>query len=793
MGALIGRDDDASEIEQALFDGHRLVTLTGPGGVGKTALAHVVEQRWVDSGASAWFVDCDRWSDPARLLDLIADSIGGGTGDSHEQIAALFIDGDGLLVLDNLEHLVDAGPAIAALVERDERIRIVVTSRVALRLRDEWVHRVEPLGTDALTMLADRIEAAGGERPASDDPLLEAICVLVDRLPLGIELAAARVPAFGLPALVEQLQHSVAGLQDSLRGKRDDHRSPLAAVASTHALLREPNASTLYRRLGAVGGTFGLDVALAMVPDADPVDAAKALAELVEFHLLMRLDDRPSYRMLVVVAEHARTLLTVANERAIADERLIQWAVATSLRPDPRDSEMTDDEHAAWVQRVSAGYPAIAVALDAARRLGRVDALIALVRHLRPFWISSGMLREGLAWAEYTARSVARNDPVYAELCFQAAAIADFAASSDQAKRWTDRGIPVAERSGDRYHLGRLLETAGVLDAAAGRLELAEGMIRRAVQEFRALELPGFIATCMTALADVVALRGDLDESEALYDQAVTLMLDLEMHRPANMARTYWADVSRRNGGAERALRLLDFAERGLANDAMLADYPLAFRALTYCDLGRFGDAAALATLLLDRSAGSPTIVSNATFAQARAAYGLRGSVDADPVHRSIDAFVSIENNSGLIGVLEWVAVVMPGGAGQANLVAAVNDLHRRNGSRRTGPLREVLGAESESPRGASVAEIHSWIDDALRATVGEPSPAKTTPSILSSRELAVLGLVTEGLTDRQIAERLFISIRTAQSHLAHILTKLRVNNRTAAVAAARSLGIISR
>lgn len=791
---LVGRDGLVESLEQSLDDGHRFITLTGPGGVGKTSMALLLQRRWVAAGGQCWFVACERWGEAATLLGHVADTLGGGAGDAGEQIVGGFAGGDGLLVLDNLEHLVAAGPAIAALVASDERVRVIVTSRVALRAAGERVQVVEPLGDAAVELFLDRVEAAGAGRPQRADPRVGEVCDLVDRLPLGIELAAARVPAFGLGGLVDLLRTSVASLDGSSNAVKDEHRSPLATVARTHELMVHPLAVTLYRRLAVVSGAFGLDLAVRLAGDVAAERATAALAELVDFHLVVRLDDRPTFRMLVVVGEHARRELGASGETQLAERYLRDWAIEASFRPDPRDVELTDGEHAAWMERVGAAYPAIRSALANARRDGDGATLRMLVRHLRPYWIGAGMLREGANWSDFAAALHAGDDAAYAELCFQSAAIADFAEGAEAALRWVDRGVPAAERSGDRYHCARLVETGAVAHASAGRLEQAEVLVRRSVALYGELGLPSFVATATSELANILAAQGDLDAADAYYAEAVAALVAHGMDRAGNMARVYWAEVVRHSGAPERSLDLLDVAERGLRDEALLADYVLPFRALAYADLGRFEQAEQLAAIALERAekAGSPTVAAYSLLASARARSGLTPAVmPVEHLHRSIDAFVELDNNLGLVAAVEAAAATCPPGSEREALLAAANELRKRYGSRRPDTVRSRLaGVDDVAPRSASLAEIHGWID---RAAGRRPSsvPGGGEP-MLSKRELEVLQLAGEGLGDRAIAEALFISVRTAQSHLAHVFTKLGVSNRTAAVAGARRLGLLA-
>ena len=723
---LIGRERDLEVVEGLLADGERLITLTGPGGVGKTSLSRRVQQGWVAEGGAAWFVACEQWEDPSSLLEFVADQIGGGAGDAATQISSRFATGDALLVLDNLEHLVVAGASIATLVAMDERIRIVCTSRLALRVRGERVHEVRPLGAAALVMLADRIESAGSPRPTADDPLLDELCDLVDRLPLGIELAAARVPVFGLRGLTVMLRDDTASLDRSSNAVDPRHRSLLGTVAESHALIDDPLAETLYRRLGVMSGSFGLALASGLLDDAPPGAAAQALARLVELHLVTRVGDEPSFRMLVVVREHARRLLAGVGETALTEQRIIDWARRIAHRRDPRDGDMTDDEHRAWMAVVTTEAAAIQSALFIARREGQRDALRSLVGDLRPYWISVGAVREGYGWAETAARLHFDDLAATAELCFHASALADFSHGADVAMQWVERGAPAAEQSGERYFAARLAETGGVLLAAQGRLDEAEATLRRGLALFAELGLESFEWSTMAEIANVAAVRGDLDGAERLYAEIVEPFESAGLDRLANVIRGYWADVARRNGHLSLALELLDRAERGLAGDAMLADYPVAFRAHVFNDLGKYDHARYLAEPLLERSVaqGSTTVEAHTLAALARALHHLdqrEGSVDL--VHRCVDAFALIGSDAGLIDAVELAAECAAPGRSRTSLIAAANALRDRIGARRPPTaLARLSGAELVPAVGATVSEVHQWIAEgsSVRASTGD-------------------------------------------------------------------------
>ena len=797
---LVGRDAALLSLEALLADGERLVTLAGPGGVGKTSLARQLEHRWVGEGGTAWFVACEGWNDPDSLLDFVADQLGGGPGDAAMQIAARFADGVSLLILDNVEQLVAAGPTIAALVAADERVRVVCTSRAALRVRGERVFEVLPLGPEAQVMLADRIEAAGERRPAHDEPLLGELCDLVDRLPLGIELAAARVPTLGLAGLANALRQDSASLDNATSAVDPRHRSLLATVAESYDLLASESARLLHRRLGVVSGTFGLDLVAGLLGEgsgrsASTGEAVAALGELVNLHLVKRVGDEPTYRMLVVVREHARRMLDQRDETLATERALVAWATRISHRRDPRDGEMTDEEHQEWMERITIEYPAVLGALLVARRDADLPAVRSMVAGLRPYWISTGAVREGYRWAETAARLHRDAPSAYAELCFHASALADYSHGADVALQWIERGVPVAEASGEWYFAARLLETAGVAQATRGRLDDAEVCLRRAIDLYGTLELPSFESSATAELANVLAVRGDLDGAEALYRNVVGPLDEAGLQRLASVVRSYWADTARRNGAFDRALDLLDAADRGLVHDAMLADHALAFRALVCTDLGKYEHAQHLAEGVAERAHahGSTTVEAYAVAALARAAHGLGRREQATQLaHRSLDLFDSIGNDFGVIDAIEIAAEMLPAGAQRRAVLAAANERRLRvQAARPPAALRSIPDAAEVPGEAATVSEIHRFIDTAATAA---PVPDVNQPadSLLTVRELDVLRLVAKGLSDRAIAAELFISVRTVQTHVAHIFTKFGVTNRTAAVSAARERGALA-
>ncbi len=343
---LIGRDRLAARVAGHLAD-HRLVTLTGPGGSGKTRLAVAVAA----DRAPVWFVDLSVVDDPARVAVAVAGALG-VRDEPGRPIADTLADalgaGDGLLVLDNCEHVLGgAAELVGVLLERCPTVRVLATSRVALRLRDEVIVPVPPLPGPALDgehtiaglaahpasrLFLERARARSGRPvPESDAGAVAQLCAELDGLPLAIELAAARTPVLSVPEIVARLRadHSVLRSPDPTAPAR--HRTVAAAVESSVDQL-DPAARRLFDRLAVCAGGFDAEAAAAI---AGP-DAADCLAALVEASLVET--QRPGvdarYRMLVPIHRHALARLRGAGDEQDARQAHARHFLALAERAD---------------------------------------------------------------------------------------------------------------------------------------------------------------------------------------------------------------------------------------------------------------------------------------------------------------------------------------------------------------------------------------------------------------------------------------------------------------------------
>lgn len=364
---FVGRGGERRDISTAL-SASRLVTLLGPGGVGKTRLAGVVAEETAGAyPGGVTFVDLVPVRD-GFVAQAVAAALGVVEGPQQpleDAIAERLGRRRSLLVLDNCEHMIGS---VALFVDRllagQSRARVLTTSRERLGLDGERVIRIAPLPTDdAVTLFLDR--AASGDARFSGDPAaLATLCAQLDGLPLAVELAAARGAALGLDGLL-------AGAQDQLRllsggrGRNERHRSLHSMLAWSYDLLDAP-AQTLFRHLAVFVGGFDL-AAAASVTGQDPPAAADALGRLVDQSLLVH--DHARWRMLATVRAYAMRLAADAPaEAAAARERHLLWATETAQRLE--DEPDADFDAVAADLRAAAGYRPTAYPL--VRSLGRL-------------------------------------------------------------------------------------------------------------------------------------------------------------------------------------------------------------------------------------------------------------------------------------------------------------------------------------------------------------------------------------------------------------------------------------
>jgi predicted ATPase/class 3 adenylate cyclase len=370
--SFIGREREVKEVVSMLADGARLLTLTGPGGTGKTRLSIEAASELIPMFKAGVF-----WVEPAPLRDptLVSEEIAKTLGITDD-LAAHISEREILLVLDNLEQVIDAAPELAALVENCPNLRLLVTSREVLRVRGEVEYPVAPLADpDAVELFCARAHADPGEA-------VHDLCRALDNLPLALELAAARASVLSPAQIVERL----SGRLDLLRGGRDaDPRQQTlrATIEWSHELL-SPEEQRLFARLAVfVGGcTLG---AAEEVAGADP----DTLGALVDKSLLRHAEER--FWMLETIREYAAERLEV-SEADVLRRRHAEYFLARAQEAEPF---LLGVSPGGWLDRLERDHDNIRAALDRFESAGQGEPALLLAGAVWEFWCLRGHVAEG--------------------------------------------------------------------------------------------------------------------------------------------------------------------------------------------------------------------------------------------------------------------------------------------------------------------------------------------------------------------------------------------------------------
>lgn len=418
---LIGRQQECEELVALLRRPQsRLVTLTGPGGTGKTRLAlQAAAELFGDFADGVWFVDLAPVSDPQLVLPAIVRTLGlhqGGEVSVHLHLAAYLKGRQTLLLLDNFEQVLDAAPELAALLAAVAGLKLLVTSRAVLHLQAEQEYAVAPLSVpvsqlapvtpawlrqyEAVQLFVERACAARPDFAVTNEnaPVVAAICAHLDGLPLAIELAAARVRTLSPAALLTRLGKRLEALTGGPRDLPARQQTLRATIAWSYQLL-DPAEQTLFARLGVFLDGWTL-VAAESVASDEQLAAEKILGlleGLVEQSLVklaVEATDEPRFTMLETLREYALEQLTAQGEQEELRRRHAQYFVTLGEQAEPK---LHGPEARAWMDRLEADQDNLRAALEWSRTTGDAQRGLRLAKAVWWFWELRGHRREGRA------------------------------------------------------------------------------------------------------------------------------------------------------------------------------------------------------------------------------------------------------------------------------------------------------------------------------------------------------------------------------------------------------------
>ncbi len=791
LTSFVGRERDVGEVTRLLKE-NRLVTLFGPGGSGKTRLAMAAaEQAAEEPLDGAWWVWLAPLSDPASVPRAVAEAMGLPETPGRpptETILEYLGPAEGLLVLDNCEHLVDP---CAELVEQLLRfcpgLRILATSRELLGIVGETSRAVPPLSLpssdepqdlegmllcDATRLFVERavtgFAPTGGEASA-----VLRVCRRLEGIPLAIELAAARTRVLTVKQISERLDDVFGLLVGGSRTTPDRQRTLRATMDWSHELLSEQER-VVFRRLSAFAGGFTLDAAEEVCAggSVERFEVLESLSRLVDKSLVVVTErgGEARYRLLQIVRQYASERLEAASEEGAAGRRHALFFLGLVEEAEP---ELNGAGQAAWLERLTQELDNLRTAMRWLREGDETDTYLRLAGALWRFCYLRGFYEEGYRWLE--------------------GALSDGAAA------------PPASRA-------KALLGAGVLALLRCEYDRAEGRLEEALVLYRGLGDGEGVASALQVLGSVAREQADYARAEELHGESLALWRGLGDRAGEARSLNYLGFVAWLQEKHQRAREiceetLITFRDLGDSEGVVWALINLGASAQYSGSLGParmfLDESLALSNEVGYREGEAWSLDQLGVLAlhegdAGRARQLLRSSLgvhrDLGDRWRAASVLERLAEAYAAEGHLERAALLLGTADVTREAIGAPVPLCER--ARRecaVASVRARMGEEkfSRARTAGSVMTLEVAFSRAAEPDTPQDSPQEIAQDVLSAREAEVLGLVAEGLTDQEVAQRLYLSPRTVGRHLSSVYRKLGVKSRTAAVRAATERGLI--
>ena len=778
LTSFIGRQKDIAAL-RVMFTEHRLVTLVGPGGSGKTRLALELASGLIASdGMKVWLVDMSSTADPALVGQVVAEALGAsGPRSPTEAVVERLGKAKGLLVLDNCEHIAEATAEVVARVAADcPDVTLLVTSREPIRVQGETIWRVEPLAVppkdaspknvsdyEAVRLFVDRARMAAPEFEvdAGNVAAIAELCRRLDGLPLALELAAPRVAVLSPSQIVHRLDDRFTLLVSGSRSTDPRHQTLKATLEWSFGLL-PPTERRLFGRLSVFAGSFSFD-AVEAVAGIEPLERG----QLVE--LLGLLIDKS----LVAVTAKTRGEL--------------RYRLLDSMRAFGREMLMSQPDAAAIVERHARLYSSIA--LEAGKRLGGADA---------SDWVSLVVeevdnLRAALEW------TIEHDIQLALQVCASLAGYWDLHGWIYEGRHWLSRALQEDAGSASAQR-GAALAAAGLLAYRQGDYAEASASFEATRQVAEAIGDRSMLARALAGLGDIHIVRSEPNEALHCYQQS------LDLYRAENDMPSIARGLSRLGNAYDN---LFDYeAEERVYRESLALFRQLNDRigiadqlfSIGMCRMisGKFASALPFVTesIALRNQLGDVLGVAwsrmvvgicetrlghplAATEPLCEALIGMKEAGDGRGIGLALDASVGPLFMVGKPDIALRIAsaaaqVRVAVGYGQPPFFGPMVDGWVKDArgqlSDSAANREEILGQGLRREAAVSLAVDH------LRSIPVEHTQDKS--AALTAREREVAALVAEGLTNREIAERLSISRRTADSHVQHTMGKLGFRSR---------------
>ncbi len=824
LTSLVGREQERVRVcAQLRRPEVRLLTLVGTGGVGKTRLALAVATELTDAYPDGVvFVSLALLRDPHLVIGAIARSLGLPER-SLEQVQYFLYNRRLLLILDNFEQVGSAAAEIERLLACPE-VKVLVTSRAALRIQGEHEFPVYPLSLPdlrtlsqfppdellshypSLALFVQRAQAVQPEFQLTSEnaSILAEICVRLDGLPLALELAAARVKL--LPPRVLLARLSLSLLSDGTRTLPTRQQTLRNTLKWSYDLLSADDQQ-VFRRMSVFAGGCTLEAIetlCAAGEERQRFAVFESVSSLLGMSLLSqakRQGEEARWEMLETVREYALECLEEHEETEVTRHAHALYYLALIERMTP--GQGSEGGQRRWLRRLTEEQDNVRAALDFLIQHREANLAVRLSGDLWHYWMNRGYFREGSTWLAASLALPHERTPTMerARALCGAGDLAKRQGNYEAAIAFLQESIDSYQALGDKNGLAEALLHLGLSRAYARRFSEARSLIEQSLALSREMYNTRLLGHTMDSLARMAWIQGDIEATRTLAEESLQIGSQLDEVRAQVSPRKLLASVALVRGDYTRAARL---AQELLTISQEIGDRESEFSALY--TLGtvvlRQGDrpqATALYSKCLSLAAeiGSKRDNSMALARLGEIAYEQDDYILAERHYQESLMHATNFDDEVVVGVTllglariakverrYWQAAHLLGAAEQRiNINTDLDALARAAYERDLASLHTSLG-EALFTRARKVG---SEMTPEQAIAVPEPDSDARLPKSdlypdgLTRREVEVLSLVAAGLTDTQVAEKLILSPRTVQGHLRSIYTKISVNSRSAA------------
>jgi predicted ATPase/class 3 adenylate cyclase len=598
LTSFVGREQELADVENLLTI-HRLVTLTGSGGAGKTRLAIEVARRVLERFPDGvWFVDLSALSDPQLVPHAVADALRVREQPGRrieETLADHLRSSQTLLVLDNCEHLLEAVAEFVLMsLEHCAHLLVLATSQARIGVKGEVFWRVPSLSvpepdsvlspeqleaSECGRLFLDRARAvsSGFRATPENAKAIAQLCHALDGIPLAVELAAARVGTLAPEQIVRRLDDRFRLLARGPRGETPRHQTLRAALDWSYQLLAPPEQTTL-QRLAVFAGGFTLEAAEGVCgePGAESSDVLDHLTALVDKSLVFTAQGGvPRYHLLETVRQYALDRLEASGQAGTV--RRLHCAYFASYA-ETGELHLRGVEQGIWLERLSLELDNFRGATDYAIKRGDTDLACRLAGALWRVWYIRGHVREGVNWIQAALALPPGDDRAgRAKLLNAAGVMATVQRKLEAATQYYEQSLEIRRALGDRQGLASSLSNLAIVHMRRGDYRAAEGMLMESLELRRSIGDEAGIVASLHNLGNTAYAQGDLITARGWYEEAL--------------------DLARRHGDAHAAANILiDLGNVAAGEDRYGAARTLYLESLT--QLRELGDRAYVAFVL---------------------------------------------------------------------------------------------------------------------------------------------------------------------------------------------------